>query len=68
MLRELYLQRVATESITRQRILESELELVVDILKSVVGPDYDFSNLIMNDDILAKFLSIKDDSSTLKLQ
>jgi len=65
MLRELHLQRVATEAIAKQRILESELECLVHVLKSVVGPDYDFSTLVSDSD-LSKMLN--GEAPTLKLQ
>lgn len=46
MLRELYLQRIATEAITKQRIAEAELRSVIAILKTVAPKDFDFRSLL----------------------
>jgi len=40
------LRRVAAEALTKQRILEAELEAVMGVLKRVVPQDYDLSGLL----------------------
>lgn len=46
MLRELYFQRIAIEAVTKQKILEAELETVINVLKSVAGESFDYSKVI----------------------
>lgn len=46
MLRELYLQRMAIEAVTKQKIAEAELKSVIAVLKTVAPKDFDFRSLI----------------------
>lgn len=45
MLRELHFQRIALEAVSKQKILEAELETVLGVLQSVVPDDYDFTSM-----------------------
>lgn len=45
-LRDLYLQRLLIESITRERILEAELNTMIQLLRQYVPAQFDFNTLI----------------------
>ena len=59
MLRELYLKRMALDAVAKQKIAESQVYTLIQILKQVVPMDYDLSQVIRQYDDC--------DSSTLKL-
>ncbi len=45
MMRELHFQRIALEAISKQKILEAELETVLGVLQSVLPEGYDLTSL-----------------------
>lgn len=46
MLRELYLQRMALEAVSKQKIAESQLCTLIQMFREIAPKDYDFSQVI----------------------
>lgn len=45
MMRELHFQRIALEAVSKQKILEAELETVLGVLQSLAPKNYDFTSM-----------------------